>query len=255
MNKWVNRIEKSELEEKVCVCIGYPDLITNDSITTTDLSHLPFLEGVRPRRPSLSRAISLDQSSTLRPIGIAEPLRRLSTGLIRAFKSNENDEDKHLDKSVQVTTIIRRCGRCAEVNLPIRPVRQHSTLSISSASMTDNNSSCDEDDVMDYPPPNLDRIRQRRATLVAKTIISQMATQPRSSSIDELISPLTLRSSQRQRSGDSSPTPMRYSVKISSTPPPSDSPNRRKNSEEQFSEISKQISSLLTPSDEENEIG
>jgi hypothetical protein len=103
---------------------------------------------------------------------------------------------------------------------------------------------------MDYPPPNLDRLRQRRATLVAKTIISQMASQSRSSSIDELIPPLTFFPPQRQRSGDSSPVPVRCLVKVSSPPIP-ESPRKRSDSLEEFTEISRQISALLTPSDDE----
>jgi hypothetical protein len=205
------------------------------------------------RYQQVARTLSLDQPSTLRPIGIAEPLRRLSTGLIRAFKNNDIDDTGHADKSIQVSTIIRRCGRCAETSLPIRPVRKHSAISTSSSSMTDNSSSFDEDDdVMDFPPPNLDRIRQRRATLVAKTIINQLATQPRSSSIDELIPDFTFPVHQRHRAAHVTPAPVKFSVNISSATPP-DSPPKR-DSREEFAEISKQISSLLTPSDDETDL-
>jgi len=107
---------------------------------------------------------------------------------------------------------------------------------------------------MEFPPQNLDRIRQRRATLVAKTIISQMATQPRSSSIDELIPPLPFLKSQRNRARDLSPMSVRCSVKVSTSPPPS-TPRKRENSQTEFLEISKQISALLTASDDENELG
>jgi hypothetical protein len=103
---------------------------------------------------------------------------------------------------------------------------------------------------MDYPPPNLDRLRQRRATLVAKTIISQMASQSRSASFDELVPPpISILSNKRQRSGDPSPVAVRFSVKVSSTPP--ETPRKRKDSLEEFTEISRQISALLTPSDDE----
>jgi hypothetical protein len=196
--------------------------------------------------------MSVEQQLTLRPIGIAEPLRRLSTGLIRAFKNNEIDENKHLDKSVQVTTIIRRCGRCAEASLPIQPVRKHPVISSSSSSMTDTFSSYDDndDDVMDFPPPNLDRVRQRRATLVAKTIISQMATQPRSSSIDELMSPLGSRANQRLRTANSSPAEVTCSVQVSTSIPP-ESLRKRNDSEVEFIELSRQISALITANDDD----
>jgi hypothetical protein len=202
----------------------------------------------------ITRTISLEQPSTLRPIGIAEPLRRLSTGLIRAFTTNDKDEHKNLDKCVQVSTIIRRCGRCAETSLPIRPLRKLSPVSTSLSPMSNTSPSFDEDDIMEFSPPNLNRIRQRRATLVAKTIISQMATQPRSSSIEEFIPPFILPTDQRHRSGDSSPISIRCSVKVSTSPPPG-SPRKRENSQTEFLEISKQISALLTPSDDENELG
>jgi hypothetical protein len=180
-------------------------------------------------------------------------LRRLSTGFIRAFTINDA-ENQTLDKSVQVSTIIRRCGRCSEINLPIRPIREHDVLSTSTPSTTDYSSSCEEeDDIMDFPPPNLERMRQRRATLVAKTIINQMATQPRSGSIDELMPPFKFPTHQRCRSGDSSPPiAVRCSVKVSTPTPPDLSPKRR-DSQAEFLEISKQISALLTPSDDENE--
>ena len=112
------------------------------------------------------------------------------------------------------------------------------------------NETCEEDDIMDFPPPNLDRLRQRRATLVAKTIISQLA-ESRSSSFDELVPPSTFSPPSRQRSGDSSPVPVRCSVKVSSSLIP-ESPRKRSDSLEEFTEISRQISALLTPSDDEN---
>lgn len=171
--------------------------------------------------------------------------------MIRAFKSNDIDDNGHADKSVQVSTIIRRCGRCAETSLPIQPVRKHSAISASS--MADSSSSFDEDDdVMDFPPPNLDRIRQRRATLVAKTIINQLATQPRSSSIDEYIPDFKFPKIQRHRSTDLPPVSVKYSVKILTPTPPHSPP--KLDSQEEFAEISKQISSLLTLSDDESDL-
>ena len=143
-----------------------------------------------------------------------------------------------------MSTIIRRCGRCAETSLPIRPMRKHNAISSSSSSLTDYNSNCEDDDVIDFPPPTLDRIRQRRATLVAKTIINQLSTQPRSS-IDELLPPYLSPNKQRTRSMDASPVSPKIQISPSSR---SHSPHR-----EEFSQIAKKISSLLTPTDDDNE--
>ena len=214
----------------------------DDLLSNTEVNSL-----ISTRRRSLSRAISLEIPSTFRPVGIAEPLRRLSSGFIRAFKPTDHEEYKSLDKSVQVCTIIRRCGRCAETHLPIRPVRMHSAISSSSSSMAEELSSCDDDDVMDMPPPNFDRIRQRRATLVAKTILNQLATQPRSSSIEDLITPITFPTNQRKKKpGDSLSIPVKCSVNVSTSP-------QKRNSQEEFTALSRQISALLVPSDDENE--
>lgn len=246
----VKKYSSKSFLPKLFFFIGLHGLNTDDLLCNIDMNSYPTLDPNVFRQRHITRTKSLEQSSTVRPVGIAEPLRRLSTGFIRAFKSTD-DENKKVDKSVQVSTIIRRCGRCSETSLPIRPLRKHSVISSPSSSLSENNSSCEDDDVMDYPPPNLDRIRQRRATLVAKTIISQMATQPRSSSIDELIPPLTFPTDHRRRSRDTSPIGVRFSIK--SSPPLSDSPRKRGNSQEEFLEISKQISSLLIPSDDEND--
>lgn len=209
-------------------------------------------------RQRLTRAPS-NTSETLpgsisRPIGIAEPVRRLSAGLIiRAFK--RSDEDTNNDKSVQVNTIIRSCGRCAGSSLASTSsavaVRKHSIMSSSPSSPGELSSGCEDDDVMpqSLQPPNLDRLRQRRATLVAKTIINQMATQPPVSMIDEPMPALTLLTAQRHRSSD--PSSMKHLAKKPVSPPPE--PSRKRGvSQEEFLEISKQISSLLTPSDDEN---
>jgi len=192
-----------------------------------------------------------------RPIGIAEPVRRLSSGLIiRAFKNSEGDTNT--DKSVQVNTIIRACGRCAgSMSSPatsMLSVRKHSPISASPSSPGENSSGCEDDDVMlpGLAPPNLDRLRQRRATLVAKTIINQMATQPPALSVDEPMPSLTLLSAQRHRPTDPpSPVSTKYLTKKTASPPPEAS-RKRGVTQEEFLEISKQISSLLTPSDDEN---
>jgi len=86
---------------------------------------------------------------------------------------------------------------------------------------------------MDTPPPSFDRIRQRRATQVAKTIINQLATQPRSSSIENLLPIVNFQDTRE----------------LSVTP---DLPRKRTNQIE-FSQISQQISSLLTHSDDDND--
>lgn len=195
--------------------------------------------------------------SISRPIGIAEPVRRLSAGLIiRAFK--RSDDDTNNDKSVQVNTIIRSCGRCAGSSLASTSsgmaVKKHSAMSSSPSSPGEMSSGCEDDDVMpqSLQPPNLDRLRQRRATLVAKTIINQMATQPPVSTIDEPMPALTLLVAQRHRSSDpSASSSMKHLAKKPVSPPPE--PSRKRGvSQEEFLEISKQISSLLTPSDDEN---
>jgi hypothetical protein len=148
-----------------------------------------------------------------------------------------------------VNTIIRSCGRCAGSLSPMIAMRKHSNLTSSSSSITGNNSSCDDDgdDSTPFTPPNMDQLRQRRATLVAKTIIDQMTAQSPSSSIDELVPPMIGSISQRRYS---SPTSVRCSVKVSKSTP-SDIALKRGSSREEFREISKQISALLTPSDDE----
>lgn len=185
-------------------------------------------------------------------MGVAEPLRRLSSDLIRVLKNSENNDEKKVNKSVQVTTLIRRCNRCAESPVPVLSSRKHSVMSnSSSSSITDNSSSCEEDDFVTYSQPNIERVRKRRATLVAKTIINQMATQPRTAAIEEYISPLSLSSKQRHRSGTGSSGPIRCSVKVSRSPS-LESSRKFDSTQKEFSEISKQISSLLKSHDDEN---
>ena len=217
-----------------------------------------------PKHPRLARTSSntsdyLSPASITRPIGIAEPVRRLSTGLIiRAFKKSADDTSN--DKSVQVNTIIRSCGRCAgSTPSPANSmlsVRKHSAVSATSSSPGDVSSGCEDEDNVStmhtLPPPNLDRLRQRRATLVAKTIINQMATQPLPSLVDEPMPSLTLLTAQRHRTTDSPlPVPPKYPTKKAASPPP-ETPRKRGVSQEEFLEISKQISALLTPSDDES---
>ena len=98
--------------------LGFHELSTDDILATTDLNSYPVLtlEPVPSRQQQrLPRALSTttEQPAVLlnRPVGIAEPVRRLSGGIIRAFKFSEGDTST--DKSVQVNTIIRSCGRCA----------------------------------------------------------------------------------------------------------------------------------------------
>jgi hypothetical protein len=234
-------------------------LSTDDILATTDLSSNPLspTESILSRQQRLPRTLSnaVEQPSTsiIRPVGIAEPVRRLSSGIIRAFKLSEGDTST--DKSVQVNTIIRSCGRCAgSIASPATSVlslRKHSALSNTPSSPGDASSGCEDDDVLSpgLAPPNLDRLRQRRATLVAKTIINQMATQPPISSIDEPMPSLTLLTAQRHRPTDGPPpVSFKHSTKPSTSP---ETLRKRGVSQEEFLEISKQISSLLTPSDDE----
>ncbi|CAF1251046.1 unnamed protein product [Adineta steineri] len=232
--------------------LGYHNINTDDLLANNNMNCY-FLKGSNHKRNlRRERSNSDDTLMILRPVGIAEPFRRLSNGIIRTLKHNDNENDKYLDKSVQVSTIIRRCGRCAETTLPILPVRRHSILSSSSSSMGDNSSGGDDDDTLDVPPPpNMDRIRQRRATLVAKTIINQMATQPRSSSTEDMIPPLTL-SNHRRTSSNSSLNSVTCSIKVSSSPSPEAHRKQHKHTQEEFSQLSKQIAALLTASDDEN---
>ena len=221
---------------------------------------------------TLSTTSDVSAFSVSRPIGIAEPVRRLSGNLIiRAFKNA--DGDTNTDKSVQVNTIIRSCGRCAGSTpspaTSMLSVRKQNAVSTTSLSPGEVSSGGDDDETSTslLQPPNLDRLRQRRATLVAKTIINQMATQPPALSIDEQIPSLTLANAQRGRTSEqpspsSSSVSYKYAAKKASSPPllpppppppPTvDTPRKRGVSQEEFLEISKQISSLLTPSDDEN---
>ncbi|UJR10566.1 hypothetical protein I4U23_014766 [Adineta vaga] len=231
--------------------LGYHNLNPDDLLTDNHINLYRMKKYDHAYNSHMPRARSVEQQISLRPVGIAEPFRRLSTGLIGRLKTIEGETDSHLDKSVQVTTIIRRCGRCADSTLPILPVRKHSAVSTSSSSITDNSSGGDDDEIMDYPPPNLDRIRQRRATLVAKTIINQMVTQSQTSSIDDSLPSLTLPANSRRRSPNSSLSSVTCSVKVSPSPSP-ESTRKYQASQEEFSQLSKQIAALLTPSDDEN---
>lgn len=251
--------------------MGFHELSTDDILATNDLGSYSLTTSitsenlVNSRQQRFGRTLSttsdLSALSPSRPIGIAEPVRRLSGSLIvRAFKNA--DSDTGTDKSVQVNTIIRSCGRCAGSTpspaASMLSVRKHNTMSATSSSAGETSSGCEDDDVSSssLQPPNLDRLRQRRATLVAKTIINQMATQPPSLSTDESVPPLTLVNAQRGRTSEQpSSVAYKYAAKKASSPtppPPPDTPRKRGVSQEEFLEISKQISSLLTPSDDEN---
>jgi hypothetical protein len=187
-----------------------------------------------------------EQSTSIgRPVGIAEPLRRLSNGFLRTMKTS--------DKSIQVNTSIRSCSRCTNTLHGYVSKRKHSTVSIPTwtSSVTDPSSSCDDDgdDIDDefFPPPNLDQLRQRRVTLIAKTILNQMATQSRSASVDEYISPLTSRDTKDSSSETASPMQVKCSIKVSSP----ETSYRHNNSYQEFSDISEQISSLLRPNEDD----
>ncbi|CAF3383244.1 unnamed protein product [Rotaria sp. Silwood1] len=245
--------------------MGFHELSTDDILATTNHNSQPILgltsESILSRQQRAARTISNASeqilTSAIRPVGIAEPVPRPPTGLIiRAFKNSESDTNT--DKGVQVNTIIRSCGRCAgsspSPSTSLLSVRRHSAMSPSQLSPNENNSGCEDEDTLSpaVPPPNLDRLRQRRATLVAKTIINQMATQPPILSVDEPMPSLTLLTAQRYRPIDAtSSVSSKYSTtKLANTP--SATSRKRDINQEEFSEISKQISSLLTPSDDEN---
>jgi hypothetical protein len=245
--------------------LGFQELSTDDILATTDInSHSVSMPSSEFRQHRLLHALSTNSfevqqpTSISRPMAAIEPLRRLSGSLIiRALKTSGVVGETSTDKSVQVNTIIRSCGRCAgSISSPassLLSLRRHNAISASSSSPGETSSGCEDDDIMSpaLPPPNLDRLRQRRATLVAKTIISQMATQPPPSSVDEPMPSLTLLTAQRHRPTDAPPVSFKHSVRTASNTSP-ESPRKRGHSQEEFLEISKQISSLLTPSDDEN---
>ncbi|CAF3705987.1 unnamed protein product [Rotaria socialis] len=244
--------------------MGFHELSTDEILAMTNHNSHPISmstsELLFSRQRRLTRSMSiipeqLTTSAPARPVGIAEPVRRVSSSLIiRAFKNS--DIDTNTDKSVQVNTIIRSCGRCAgsTPTTSVLSVRKHHVVSSSPSSPGEVSSGCEDDDVLSptLSPPNLDRLRQRRATLVAKTIINQMATQPATLSTDEHVPSLTLLTAQRHRPSEASTSASsRYSAtKLLNTP--GEKTHKREFSHEEFSEISKQISSLLTPSDDEN---
>ena len=196
-------------------------------------------------------------SSTSRPVGIAEPLRRMSgTVIVRPLKNANIEGDKSTDKSVQVNTIIRSCGRCAGSSpspaAGMVSVKKHCAISVSSSQTGEPSSGCESDDASaSLTPPNMDRLRQRRATLVAKTIINQMATQLPAASVDEPMPPSLMPTGQRLRPIDVTPSTVKYSVRSTSSTSP-DTPRRNDKSQEEFLEISKQISSLLTTNNDEH---
>ncbi|UJR35289.1 hypothetical protein I4U23_028052 [Adineta vaga] len=248
--------------------MGFHELSTDDILASTDSTSFGVsglsTESNLSRQQRLTRAISNATeppfAPVIRPIGIAEPVRRLSSGLIiRSYKNSEYDTNT--DKSVQVNTIIRSCGRCAGSTSAqggsILSVKKHCAIANTPSSPGEASSGCEEDDTCSSPsslaPLNLDRLRQRRATLVAKTIINQMATQPPPTPNDESVPSLTLLTAQRHRPIDTSPPPISFKCAVKQTPTvPSESGHKRGVSQEEFLEISKQISSLLTPSDDEN---
>ena len=239
------------------------DILAANDVTSPTLPSIVSDSALsRTQRSSRASSTNLSDSSTtlvsnytVRPIGVAEPQRRASaTIIIRSIKSPvEGDLGNH--KSVQVNTIIRSCGRCAgsspSPGSSLLSLRKHHAIS-SSPSPGDLSSGCeDEDTSPTLAPPNLDRLRQRRATLVAKAIIHQMATQPSMSAADEAMpSSLVHLATQRARSSETSSVSLKHATRPTSSASP-ESPKKRHNQEE-FLEISKQISSLLTPSDDEN---
>jgi len=245
--------------------LGFHELSTDEILATNELTLHPTpttIETSGTRAPRLTRAastnFSLEQSfnpfsnPTNRPIGVAEPLRRSSGSILHRTTKNGIvvEREKSTDKSVQVNTIIRSCGRCAGSALSGSSLKLHNAISSATSSTGDLTSTGSPDDGDMSPslaPPNLDRLRQRRATLVAKTIINQMATQPSFTVNDEQkVAPVVHIATQRARSS-AEPTMKAFKFEITPAAPSSTSTNTN-----EFSEISKQISSLLVPSDEES---
>ena len=223
-------------------------------------------EPLPSRQQRLSRSAAVNNyeqpatpvsSSNFRPVGIAEPLRRMSgTVIVRPLKNASIEGDKSTEKSVQVNTIIRSCGRCAGSSLSpatgLMSVKKHCAISVSSSQTGDLSSGCESDDASaGLQAPNMDRLRQRRATLVAKTIINQMATQLPVASVDEPMPPSIMPTGQRLRPIDVTPSTVKFSVRSTSSASP-DTPRKNDKSQEEFLEISKQISSLLTTNNDEH---
>ena len=238
---------------------------TDDILATTNTTSRRIL--VVSSESSLSRQEQLlgtslnsfEQMSVMnaRWVDAAEPVHRVSNDLfIRAFNNSENDTN--IDKSVQVNTIIRSCNRCAgstsSSTISMASVIKHNAIS-SLALPSDGSNFSGEDNnptLFALKPPNMDRLRQRRATLVAKTIINQMATQPSTLSFDEPMLPSTLLTDQCYRSN-------KPSLILSSKDPTSkvvdssfEKSDKRDTNEEEFSQISRQISSLLAANDDKD---
>ncbi|CAF4396050.1 unnamed protein product, partial [Rotaria sordida] len=135
--------------------LGFHELSTDDILATTNHNSQPILaatsESILSRQQRVIRTASYSSESistpTPRPIGIAEPVPRLPSGLIsRAYKSPESDTDK----SVQVNTIIRSCGRCAgsspSPSRSLLSVRRHSVISPTPLSPGENSSGGEDED-------------------------------------------------------------------------------------------------------------
>ena len=236
---------------QIFIQIGFPDVDQDDFLANNDTNSCSTLESSSSQYRYLSDEISSKYRSALRPVGIAEPLRRVSTDFIPMLSFNDNNGNKSLNKSVQVNTTIPWCDRCTGSSSLRMPSRKHSTTSSSLLSMIDQSSSCDDDDTTEFPARNLDRIRQRHATVVAKTIINQLAVQQRSASVNRLVSPLTPLTGRCHRSTAITPTSVRCYVKVSRSPSFEDS-HTTEQLQKEFSEVSNQISSLLISKTDES---
>ena len=163
----------------------------------------------------LSNPLSSQDISTNDESEIIVPMRTLSNSFIRTIKNHEHEYRLTLDKHIQVNTVIQSCSRCNSALRTFPIHRRYSNPSVSSAiSLVDPASSCEDEDDGGFddsssslflmPLPKLDQVRQRRATMVARTILNQIHHQSRSDSIDRMTS-LTR---------DSSPMKVKCSIKV-----------------------------------------
>ncbi|CAF0952544.1 unnamed protein product [Didymodactylos carnosus] len=164
--------------------MGFHELSTDELLTenfghhlskATDSTHMSHGDAVQQCSGTSTNVTTAVRSTT-------DPLRRLSAGLlIRALKSLPGDTDNFtIEKSVQVNTIIRSCGRCSGANnffsnIASASVKKHSPVTAVIASIEKPSSLLP---MTLEAPPSMENLRRRRATLVAQTIINQMVQQP-----------------------------------------------------------------------------
>ncbi|CAF0883099.1 unnamed protein product [Didymodactylos carnosus] len=214
--------------------MGFHELSTEDLLTenfgrrlTATIESPLISQRYRPNQcqaPSFSE-ISQENTNTNVPTASAirstvDPLRRLSTGLLmRAFKSFPGDANNFtVEKSVQVNTIIRSCGRCSGANnffsntTSLSNIKKHSPATVTTSIET----SADPSPMTLEVPPSMERLRKRRATLVAQTIINQMAIQQ---PILQVKTDESYSATQSNTTVPKPPTSFRYNVTSTTTKP------------------------------------